>query len=851
MAVMKHPDRILLAAKAEELDALQATLDSLDYNVCCTATSAKALTAAADTAVPDLALIDLGVKGAANAAWTVSINLRIPVVYLIAADQLASFSSAQAADPLGYVLKPYESAQLQLTLDTCLATRARLAKPRSATRFPQAYLLETIFQSVNEGVAVVNTNGHIRYANSAAGRLVGMSDVQTAERDLTNFRLFALDGTTPLDWEESPPVRAILYGEASENCEAYVMPPNQNDGIAISMDTAPLYDEEGRRYGCLIVFRDISEQKRTERELRATAARLERERNQIRLILDSVGEGVLVTDRSGRVIVYNAAGVKMLGRPEFPGEVISPDSDFDWLLRPDGKTPFPTKELPILKALNGIPSDHVEMYAKGVDGEGVHMNVSARPILDDSGEVFASVAVVRDVTALKKHEDDLRETAEELAERTQVLNAMFEALSDGIILMDANDNVVRFNSAAQEILTPELIRDMPLDVSKPDVGIYFADRVTPVPPDELPNRAAFRGESRDQMRFFIVHPSIPDGVLVSVSTGVIGTPGEASAGVVLLFHDVTEEYKKEQALSQAFDAGHLEATSTVLHNVGNALNSAATGIESLRERLRARRPLNRLSAVAEALKAHREDWVGYLRDDPQGRQAIPFLLALNEEWKQEYADVQRILERTAARVEHIAGILRAQQSAGLPSTQRKIVPLKKAVWDGVRLLESSLQRRGIAIRVDCTRAPHEIDIHESRFHQMLVNLLRNGMEAIKEWSAEEPGHRPAVSITGYVEDGHLFLDVADNGVGIDAENLGEVFSPGYTTKEGGSGLGLHSVANYVIDSGGGIEALSEGRGLGATIRVHWPLRLRVPKSGNPPLPGNALQKTCDQAARDS
>ena len=46
-----------------------------------------------------------------------------------------------------------------------------------------------------------------------------------------------------------------------------------------------------------------------------------------------------------------------------------------------------------------------------------------------------------------------------------------------------------------------------------------------------------------------------------------------------------------------------------------------------------------------------------------------------------------------------------------------------------------------------------------------------------------------------------------------------IFSAGYTTKDGGSGLGLHSVANFVIGSGGSIEALSDGHGTGTTIRV--------------------------------
>ena len=156
--------------------------------------------------------------------------------------------------------------------------------------------------------------------------------------------------------------------------------------------------------------------------------------------------------------------------------------------------------------------------------------------------------------------------------------------------------------------------------------------------------------------------------------------------------------------------------------------------------------------------------------------------------------------------------------------------MEEAVWGGVRLLEESLNMRGIAIRVDCARVSKEIALQESRFHQMLVNLVRNCIDAIDALAeADGPGVHPAVGIDSYIEDDHLFVDVTDNGIGIEPENLNSVFRPGFTTKISGNGLGLHSAANYVIGSGGRITALSEGRGLGTTIRSWWPLQAMLPR----------------------
>ena len=111
---------------------------------------------------------------------------------------------------------------------------------------------------------------------------------------------------------------------------------------------------------------------------------------------------------------------------------------------------------------------------------------------------------------------------------------------------------------------------------------------------------------------------------------------------------------------------------------------------------------------------------------------------------------------------------------------------------------------------------------------MLVNLVRNCIDAI---DAIAPTHRrfqPSVQVRAYIQDDNLVIDVTDNGNGIPAPQLDKVFSPGFSTKPSGTGLGLHSAANYVIGSGGRIEAQSNGPGQGTTIRSSWPLKAMLP-----------------------
>ena len=63
----------------------------------------------------------------------------------------------------------------------------------------------------------------------------------------------------------------------------------------------------------------------------------------------------------------------------------------------------------------------------------------------------------------------------------------------------------------------------------------------------------------------------------------------------------------------------------------------------------------------------------------------------------------------------------------------------------------------------------------------------------------------------------------DNGIGIEKSKFNLIFSGDYTTKESGSGLGLHSIANFVEGWGGKIYPLSDRIGKGTTMRVMLPL----------------------------
>ena len=411
----------------------------------------------------------------------------------------------------------------------------------------------------------------------------------------------------------------------------------------------------------------------------------------------------------------------------------------------------------------------------------------------------------------------MKETVDELQHQIQLMQAIFDSISDGVIVADEQGNLT-FNQSAERIIGGKV--DTILKHGTEKYSIFYPDKVTPIPTEELPLVRALRGEATDEMEMFIRTAAKPEGVYISTNGRPIASLGTTARGGVIVFRDVTERVRAEEALAQAFAQGRLEVMDTILHNIGNAINSVAIGVGTLKEELANDPLIKRLTALSEAVEAHAEDWGDYVQHDPQGQQVRPFLLALAADFVEQNRGLIRTVERVNSQTSHIVDIVRAQRGFDSKAMTSKDVNLRQAILGALRIVQDSFASRGIQTQVNCDDAPEEIRIQETQFNQMLVNLLKNAMEAIDE--LKESGgleELPRIEIRAYVRQDFLVLEVQDNGIGIEQKNLKAIFGAGYTTKREGSGLGLHSAANFVTSSGGRIQPLSDGYGTGTTMCV--------------------------------
>ena len=433
------------------------------------------------------------------------------------------------------------------------------------------------------------------------------------------------------------------------------------------------------------------------------------------------------------------------------------------------------------------------------------------------------------LTRQKQAEAELAETMAELRNQNELIDTAFRSISDGIVVANAKGEFLYVNPGAEQIVGMGAT-DAPQGEWAEKYGTYHPDRETPMKTEDLPLiRAIYRGESTDEEDVFIRNAKKPNGVYIRVSARPLLDKVGGIRGGVIIFRDVTERLRAEEALARAFAQGRLEIVETILHNIGNAINSVTTGIETVRRTLMNDPVGRRLFALAAAVREHREDWLDYIANDPQGRKVMPFIVELAQGSSRRSEELMRTVDRVRDRANHIADIVRTQKALAGPGMDRKDVDLHEALAGAVRVLRDSLNKRGIQVAIDCDDAPREIRIQESQFHQMLVNLIKNSFEAIDELAAAQGlDDTPLIQIRASAGEEFLDLEVADNGIGIGNKDTRELFSPGYTTKQSGSGLGLHSAANFVIALGGRIQPLSEGTGKGTTMRVTLPLSSVAP-----------------------
>ena len=152
--------------------------------------------------------------------------------------------------------------------------------------------------------------------------------------------------------------------------------------------------------------------------------------------------------------------------------------------------------------------------------------------------------------------------------------------------------------------------------------------------------------------------------------------------------------------------------------------------------------------------------------------------------------------------------------------QRELVEVNGIVHEILVLLRGEATRYGVSIRTDLAADIPEIAADLVQLQQVLMNLVLNAIEAMKD----SGGELTVKSESG--NDGRVRISVSDTGVGLPAGKVDEIFSAFFTTKPQGSGMGL-AISRSIVESHGGRLWATANHARGATFHVTLPIAAEV------------------------
>jgi two-component system, sporulation sensor kinase E len=356
-------------------------------------------------------------------------------------------------------------------------------------------------------------------------------------------------------------------------------------------------------------------------------------------------------------------------------------------------------------------------------------------------------------------EANLHNLVQRLARERALLEAVFNTLQEGVLVIDAEGVIDYANDAAASLI----------GLTEPSVGSTLW-RLVPGLREVLDTGAQelARQEPAITHEFELAYPA-PRVVRLYMVPFADGEHQRHRFALIL--SDITGEKKSTaERIENEKISSILLLAAGVAHELGNPLNSLTIHLQLIE------RKLKKLAASKEA---------------------------------RSLADSIRICQDEVTRLD---GIIRNFLEAIRPRPPDLAdLTLAEVIDDVLRFQARELADRGVKVEFEAPAATPAILGDRNQLKQVFFNLVKNALEAM------EPGGRLSIRLRH--DDESVFVAVADTGSGIKTEDLARLFQPYHTTKATGHGLGLMIVQRIMRDHGGhiGIES-KEGRGTVVTLR---------------------------------
>ncbi|QOC22469.1 PAS domain S-box protein [Wenzhouxiangella sp. AB-CW3] len=499
---------------------------------------------------------------------------------------------------------------------------------------------------------------------------------------------------------------------------------------------------------------DISAEDRARRQRRHAEVRLEH-------LLDSLPVLIAQIDCNCRVLYANDGYREWFG--------LDPAAQHGRHVREIiGEAAFATLGPRFAQALAGesaTPHGKVP-YARG-GTRFIHGNYI--PSYDEHGQVDGFYILAVDITA----ENRLREQlAEELRRSKTIVDHAF----DGIITIDPDGIIQSFNPAAEEMFGYSA-----REVIGRNVGILMTE----------------------------MDRNHHDGYLANYLSG-------GQARIIDSAREVTGLHRDGSPIDLKLAVAEIRDREHIFVGFTRDIRARKRAERQAREHLAELSHVTRLSAMNEVTSGLTHELSQPLTAIAASVEACQML---SERGEVDLARLRHMLEQIACQGERARGIidqLRSFLRKGQPEELVSCQPAK--LVDNVRkLLIHELEVAGIDVRIDMDQAPDQWQVNRIQVEQVLFNLSKNAIDAMRESSKDR-----ILQIRAQGLDEGCQIEIMDNGPGISEDAMQQLFSPFFTTKSEGLGQGLAICRSIVDRHGGCLEASNRPTG-GAVFTMWLPL----------------------------
>jgi PAS domain S-box-containing protein len=267
--------------------------------------------------------------------------------------------------------------------------------------------LQTVLASIGDGVIATDQNGRITFLNGVSQTLTGWAQEHAIGRPIDEIFVIRSEQTGAS--VENPAVRAMREGRIVGLANDTVLVARDGTQRPVDDSGCPIKDADGKTLGAVLIFRDVTERRRAERERaqllereQAALASVRQSEDRLRVTIASIGDAVIATDAHARITLLNPVAEALtgwssadaLGRPLHDVFVIVNEETRQSAANPVDRA--------LRDGTIAALANHTILVSK--DGRELPIDDSAAPVRADDGRIAGAVVVFRDITERRRSE---------------------------------------------------------------------------------------------------------------------------------------------------------------------------------------------------------------------------------------------------------------------------------------------------------------------------------------------------------------------------------------------------------------------------------------------------------------